>query len=567
MKRIIYFALILSLAVGCAKEESKKSFDPGISAADIEVRFDTVSNGAGGAIMYYKLPASKEIYAINARYKGQNGEDMLRRGSYLADSLILTGYNVKTDNIPVDITLEDRYGAESGVIQSYTFNTSASEISKVFASINVESGWNGINLTYNVEEGQTVTGIIHIFYMGQDPVNPHNTEPIELLIGTISYIGEGFVSRTIEIEHGGDVNDIVVRVEDAFGNVVGTKTFTGIEKRYAVELKGYDQYSKEWLKDTLLTDTHTDTLDFILLDPKRISYESHDYFHTFAPQTFSAVDEATGLRYLLDGDKKGDALFSSVLNVVTPDLLKFKTFVSKANVAYPDVNDLLDENGDPILDEFGAPTVVNKPSMQDLKDYPTGEANNDEPLYVEDGDNYLVIDLKRERRLALIRLHAFLFVQRGLGQTGISFASHHIFRGSVMHVLPASVTIYGSNDDAATTAAGASDWVELVTYDESSALPFEERWCNRTIYNDRWYGPYFIMGNEDLYESAEEQYMELTPAQADVEKFRYYKIQFNSTYSYSLHSSAGGGQRNKYGHVTFHELEVHAEDESKISEE
>ena len=136
IRKLLFIAL---LSCGCwACSDDDDVFD--MSMTQEGIRFTPMP---GGAIMHYTLPENENIMNIKVRYKDAHGVDMLRVGSYVADSLTIIGFDEAQTGVPAQVTLADKHGVESEPI-NVTFDTQDSGPIEFFKSVEVSSGWNGI---------------------------------------------------------------------------------------------------------------------------------------------------------------------------------------------------------------------------------------------------------------------------------------------------------------------------------------------------------------------------------------------------------------------------------------
>lgn len=255
MKNLILIILILAFW-GCSKDEGKF----GIAMPPENITFRAI---AGGAVMYYKLPAERDINSVNVRYKDAFGNDMLCSGSYASDSLTLYGFNEAQHNVRALVTLCGRNNLESAPTEVF-FDTEDSGPVAFFDNVEVLSGWEGFIVTYTAPED--VRGIAHIFYVGDDPLTG---EPDTILVKSFP-IRAGTETISIRQQQKKQVNDIVIRTEDFRGYMVKQQVWHGIETLESALLK-YPAFDFE--------------------DPEKLSIEDPQWY--------------LGYEYLFDGNTKG----------------------------------------------------------------------------------------------------------------------------------------------------------------------------------------------------------------------------------------------------------------------
>lgn len=123
----------------------------------------------GGAIMRYHLKGDDGVFGVRVRYTNAWGEQQVKDGSYLSDSLILGGFTDARQNVPGKLSFFNRQMEETEPID-IAFDTEKSATVAVFDDLEVNSFWGGFNVTYTAPEA--VSGIIHVFYVGDKSVDP-----------------------------------------------------------------------------------------------------------------------------------------------------------------------------------------------------------------------------------------------------------------------------------------------------------------------------------------------------------------------------------------------------------
>ena len=204
----------MSLAFwNCSDNTSDFPVDPTVMQEG--VRFE---KRPGGAMMYYKLPDNSDIFGINVRYKDARDFDILKTGGYAGDSLLLDGFNEAREGITAQLTLVDNNNNESSPIE-VTFSTEDSAPYTFLNSVNVESSWNGFQLSYQSPE--VVTGMAHVFYLG---TNPTNHQPDTILVRSFP-IAEHGDTIVFSLKQARDKNTVIVRSEDYRGYRVGQRVW------------------------------------------------------------------------------------------------------------------------------------------------------------------------------------------------------------------------------------------------------------------------------------------------------------------------------------------------------
>lgn len=277
MKYSIFLWIFLLGCLSACNDDDNYGFD-------VPVEFTSLSFDAipGGAVMRYVLSDNKDIFGVRVRYTNAFGEQVYKDGSYLSDTLLLSGFAEACEDVPVQISFFNNNMEESRAIEK-TFSTKASATVALFDSLTVNPFWGGFNVTYFSPE--IVNGMIHIFYVG---TNPLTHEPDSILMGSYP-IAEGGDTLNFEMKQVMDSVDVVVRTEDNNG--------------HRVKLQVYEKIP--CLSMTALT---PDDFDF---DFTGTIVENEEY-------GFSR-------KYLFDGKKKGD---DRRKNVMTGDRYKYSTFLA-----------------------------------------------------------------------------------------------------------------------------------------------------------------------------------------------------------------------------------------------
>ena len=110
MRKILFLLLVLSGFIAC-KDDDEIGFDVPVEFRNIS--FDAVP---GGAVMRYKLPDNTDIFGVRVRYTDAFGKQMYKDGSYLSDTLLLSGFTEAREEVPVQISFFNRSLQESSVI-------------------------------------------------------------------------------------------------------------------------------------------------------------------------------------------------------------------------------------------------------------------------------------------------------------------------------------------------------------------------------------------------------------------------------------------------------------------
>ena len=275
MRKILFLLLVLSGFIAC-KDDDEIGFDVPVEFRNIS--FDAVP---GGAVMRYKLPDNTDIFGVRVRYTDAFGKQMYKDGSYLSDTLLLSGFTEAREEVPVQISFFNRSLKESSVIEK-TFSTKAAATVALFDNLTVNPFWGGFNVTYFSPE--IVSGMIHVFYVGMNPVTH---EPDSILMGSYS-IAEGGDTLNFEMKQAMDFVDVVVRTDDYAG--------------HRVKLQVYEKIPH---------------LEMTALNPT-------DFDFDFTGEILEDETYGFGRKYLFDGKKKGD---DRRKNLINGERYKYSTFV------------------------------------------------------------------------------------------------------------------------------------------------------------------------------------------------------------------------------------------------
>lgn len=248
----------------------------------------------GGAIMKYYLPKNSEIFGIRARYNDAYGTELTLDGSYQNDSLILLGFNEKTEDVPVQISFFNNKMEETES-KTYTFSTQPSAAVAFFDDLKVNSYWGGFNVIYSAPE--TVSGMAHVFYIG---TNPMTQEPDTILVTSTPIIAGGdtlnFVLQQVK-----DLNTVVVRTEDK-GKRVKQEVFPDMPALYMDTLQS-SEFDFRFMGSIVNNEEYQIGEKYVLDGDKvGISYYRNRklYGNKFGYSTFVAGPNAFGERFIID---------------------------------------------------------------------------------------------------------------------------------------------------------------------------------------------------------------------------------------------------------------------------
>jgi len=206
---------------------------------------------------------NSEVYGVRVRYRDAWDELRTREGSYLGDSLLLTGFTEAQQSVPAQISFFDRSMVESETIDA-TFDTENSATVALFDSLKVQEFWGGFSVTYTAPE--IVSGMVHVFYLGTNP----QTGKLDSILMSSTPIKEGGDTLNFEMSQVMETTDVIVRTDDFDG------------KR--VKLQVYEN------------------LPCLSMDS--LKYEE-DFRFEFGGTTVTNSEYGLGLEYLFDGDKNG----------------------------------------------------------------------------------------------------------------------------------------------------------------------------------------------------------------------------------------------------------------------
>lgn len=224
IKRII--AILIGFFVLYACEDDETSF--GITMPKEGLRFE---KAPGGAIMYYKLPDDDNIMSIRIRYQDAFGNEIVRSGSYVSDSISLIGFNEARENVEGFVSLCNRGGDESEPVR-VTFSTSDSGPVAFFDSVRVTPDWEGFSVKYNMPV--SASGLAHIFYVG---TNPLTQQPDTILMKSIS-LKKGEEKLKFTLQQKAQAHTVVIRTEDFRGYIVKQQVWKDVAAYERIQVPG-----------------------------------------------------------------------------------------------------------------------------------------------------------------------------------------------------------------------------------------------------------------------------------------------------------------------------------------
>lgn len=271
MKKLIYLLLVLLVLASCT-DDKERVF---INVPDNAFSFTPIM---GGAVMRYESPGDPDIVGLFVRYKDVYGKDILKSGSILADTMVLSGFNEAQQNIPAKISFSLRNGSESQPVD-VNFSTLDSGPICFINSVNVDPSWDGFSVAYDNPAG--TTGMAHVFYLG---TNPQTNEPDTVLVNSF-ILKEGSDKITYKLKQLRSENTIVIRTEDYRGHIVKEKVWKGVES----------------------------------VSPVKFDPSGFDIIYN---NSLEMPQNNIGIQYLTDGDTKGTSWFQD------QNLYHYYTFVS-----------------------------------------------------------------------------------------------------------------------------------------------------------------------------------------------------------------------------------------------
>lgn len=262
MKKIITLLALTALLFGC-DDKDDNSFNASIPETNV-----SFTPTAGGAKMNYFLTKNKDIFYIQAMYENYKGEQVKKLGSYADTEILLDGFIDEAKDIPVEISLIDRFGNQSDIM-NMNFEVFKSGARALFDNLKVRTYWEGFQVEYDAPS--EANGRIHIGYVGE---NPFTGDQDTLLLDT-KIITEGL--QVLNFKNFNDELDkttVVVWTENFKGDIV------------------YRTVSKD-------------------VPMAMIEQLSHENLTIEGP-SYENEEECFGLKYLTDGDAKGYQRFADM---------------------------------------------------------------------------------------------------------------------------------------------------------------------------------------------------------------------------------------------------------------
>ncbi len=305
MRNIVLILLLVCGFFACQDDDGVK-FDIPVEFRKVE--FQPVS---GGALMKYYVQ-NPEVYGVRVRYHDAWGELRTRDGSYLSDTLLLSGFTEERQDVSAQISFFNSAMVESDPVEM-TFNTKKSATVALFDSLKVQEFWGGFSVGYTAPE--LVSGMLHIFYLG---TNPMTGKPDSILVSSTP-IKEGGDTLNFEMTQVMDKTDVIVRTDDFDGKRVKLQVYKDMPCLSMDTLKPGD-FKFEFTGTVTKNLTYAIGEEYLFDGDKvgigyrrnRNNGENYRY-NTFVvgPYAFYKENEKQKNRFIIDlGEKKVPALVS-----------------------------------------------------------------------------------------------------------------------------------------------------------------------------------------------------------------------------------------------------------------
>lgn len=273
MKYHIYIFILLLFGLVACQDDDSVSFDVEISKDNIRFK-----SAPGGAVMYYSLPISDDVFGLQIRYRDARGVEVVKRSSYVGDSLIIDGFNKAEKNVPALVSLIDRSNNESKTID-VTFDTDESATYSFFNNVEVLPYWEGFQVRYGGIS--QASGMVHVMYLGTNPL----TQKLDtVLLESYPILSNGDTLNFI-LQQDWSKTSIVLRTEDYRG--------------YRVRQEVWEDVEIHSIEKMTLTESN-------FINKNEVSMENEK--------------EKIGAKYLFDRDTKGEQRWKAG---VVPDLYSF----------------------------------------------------------------------------------------------------------------------------------------------------------------------------------------------------------------------------------------------------
>ncbi len=254
--RILIWMFLIGCLAGC-REDDEIGF-----AVPVEFRKIAFDPIPGGAVMRYRLPDNLDIFGVRARYVNAYGQELIKEGTYLSDTILLDGFTEAQTDVPVSVTFFNNSMQESEPL-ALAFKTQPAATVALFDELTVNPFWGGFNVTYT--SPSIVEGTVHVFYIG---INPATRQQDSILVGSYPIL-EGGDTLNFVLKQALDKLDVVVRTDDFDGHRVRTRIYENIP-----------------------------ALAMEKLSPEQFEFSTD-------AEIVENTDREVGLKYLFDGNKKG----------------------------------------------------------------------------------------------------------------------------------------------------------------------------------------------------------------------------------------------------------------------
>ena len=287
MRKILLLAAVW-LGLFACNDEEEVSFDVPVEFRK-ELSFRPIP---GGSVMNYYLPRNSDIFGVRVRYNDARGIPVVKEGTYLVDSLQLTGFN-EAVTATASLCFFNNQMVESEPME-ITFDTEDSAPVAFFDSLTISQFWGGFSLSYRTPE--TVSGMVHVFYLG---TNPLTHEPDSILLTSTPIMPEGD-TLNFQLQQKQETNTVIVRTEDYRGYRVKQEIYPDLPCLYM---------------DTLTT---------------------ADFDFEFTGDEVTNETYQFGQQYLFDGDKNGLTYHNNTTIEANP--YAYATYVAGPNAFYPGIS-------------------------------------------------------------------------------------------------------------------------------------------------------------------------------------------------------------------------------------
>ncbi len=158
MKRYILICTLISLLFSCVNENElpqKWTTDTPPGFNDEDISWVGIS---GGVIIKYTMPVLENPRGIEARYKLETGVEIVARGSFLSDSLIVEGYQTTSEKIIELYVIDNSDNYSDPYILKVTPKVSALEA--VQESLEVIPDFGGMQIRFKNQDRKAIATFI-----------------------------------------------------------------------------------------------------------------------------------------------------------------------------------------------------------------------------------------------------------------------------------------------------------------------------------------------------------------------------------------------------------------------